>query len=282
MILVTGMKRSGTSMWMQVLEAAGYKWIGQHYLGAWEKSIQAANPRGFYESRLRQGIFFATNPDPATGAFLPPDATRRHVVKVFIPGLIRTDLAYLDRALATLRPWREQVVSLRRLYAMEDAFFATLPDDQREAAVRRAARVRDRIPAEVEWWFDYYELIRDVGCRRYPFHLTTYDRVLDDPEGEIRRVVAWIGGGDAKAAIAAVAPTLSTQRGAAPELTHVLDAPIAALMDEVYDAANRQRGLSADLVDRLNTAHTGMVERWGPPSRDRAREDDAPDEAPGP
>ena len=138
MILVTGMKRSGTSMWMQVLEAAGYKWIGQHYLGAWEKSIQAANPRGFYESRLRQGIFFATNPDPATGAFLPPDATRRHVVKVFIPGLIRTDLAYLDRALATLRPWREQVVSLRRLYAMEDAFFATLPDDQREYGVAAA------------------------------------------------------------------------------------------------------------------------------------------------
>ena len=112
MILVTGTKRSGTSMWMQILVAAGYPWIGEVFPARWSESIGAANPRGFFESPLRKGIYWATNPDPQTGRFLFPQATRRHLVKVFIPGLVRTDYAYLDRVVATMRPSRAKARSL--------------------------------------------------------------------------------------------------------------------------------------------------------------------------
>jgi len=120
-IIVTGTKRSGTSMWMQALKAAGLPVLGEAFSGSWGESIRDANPKGFYESPFRQGVFYATNPDPKTGAYLRPEETKRVVVKVFVPGLIRTDIAYVDHVIATMRPWREYTRSIRKLYALEDA-----------------------------------------------------------------------------------------------------------------------------------------------------------------
>ena len=90
MIIVTGTKRSGTSMWMQVLAAAGFPTLGEAFPRDWGRTIREANPEGFFESPLRNGIYYATNPSPRTGAYLAPEATRRTVVKVFVPGLVKT------------------------------------------------------------------------------------------------------------------------------------------------------------------------------------------------
>ena len=49
MFIVTGTKRSGTSMWMQILIAAGLPIIGEAFPMRWEHTIKAANPEGFYE-----------------------------------------------------------------------------------------------------------------------------------------------------------------------------------------------------------------------------------------
>ena len=119
MIIVTGTKRSGTSMWMQLLTAAGFPPIGEAFPRSWDKTIKDANPGGFWESTLRRGVYHETNPDPATGTYLFPQATERHVVKVFIPGLIRSDRAFIGKAIATIRPWRQYVRSVTRLYEME-------------------------------------------------------------------------------------------------------------------------------------------------------------------
>ncbi|MBW1907472.1 MAG: hypothetical protein JRJ24_19670, partial [Deltaproteobacteria bacterium] len=115
MIIVTGTKRSGTSMWMQLLEVAGFPPIGSAFPRNWENTIKDANVGGFYESELRGGIFYATNPHPKSGVYLFPADTRRHAVKVFVPGLIRTDCAFIDKVVATVRPWRQYVRSVNRL-----------------------------------------------------------------------------------------------------------------------------------------------------------------------
>ena len=52
---------------------------------------------------------------------------RKHIIKVFIPGLVRSDLAFIHRVVGTIRPWREYTTSLRRLYDMEDAFLQEQP-----------------------------------------------------------------------------------------------------------------------------------------------------------
>ncbi len=271
MILVTGTKRSGTSMWMQILIAAGYPHIGAAYLGRWEESIKDANPRGFYESALRQGIFYATNPNPRTGDWIPPQASVRHVVKVFIPGLVRTDFAYIGKVVATMRHWREYGGSLQRLYDMEDRFADTHPDEEARKRRERLQKTRSALPPAIEWWFEQYDLVRDVSVRRYPVHMTTYDRLLADPRTAIERVLGWLGEGDLDKAVAAVDPALRTSHER-PDVDGV-SAEHAALFDELYDRVHTERGLDDEFLVRMNAAQHELEEEYGRLSRERARED---------
>ena len=95
MLIVTGTKRSGTSLWMQILIAAGIPHFGEAFPRDWENTLKEANKEGFYESMLRAGIYYATNPHPKTGAYFFPEQVEGHCVKVFIPGLVRTDRAFI-------------------------------------------------------------------------------------------------------------------------------------------------------------------------------------------
>jgi len=280
MILVTGTKRSGTSMWMQALVAAELPYIGEPYMGVWEDSIKAANPNGFYESPFRQGVFYATNPHPKTGAFLFPQQTRTHVVKVFIPGLVRTDYAYIDHVVATMRSWREYGRSLHRLYALEDAWFDTHDDEKASELRAKATSSRSKLAPAVEWWFDNYDLIRDIATRRYKVNLTGYDRMLRDPEPVLRQVMGWLGAGDADKALQAIEPKLRSQGPRETEDGDLgVSAEHAAVMDELYHTVDQGQALSGALLQQLNAVQEQMVEEHGRVSRERAREDDPPDEA---
>lgn len=73
MIIVTGTKRSGTSLWMQLLMAAGFVPFGEAFPAQWSESIKDANPEGFFESSFRHGIYYATNPNPQTGVYVFPE-----------------------------------------------------------------------------------------------------------------------------------------------------------------------------------------------------------------
>ncbi|MCB9703397.1 MAG: hypothetical protein H6711_16010 [Myxococcales bacterium] len=252
MILVTGSKRSGTSMWMQILAAAGLPVIGERFPASWEALIGDQNPDGFYESQLSAGIYHRTNPHPLTGAYLFPEQTRRHAVKVFVPGLVRSDVAFIDRVIATVRGWRAQSASLLRL---------------------RAALGEDRgidpsllLPPAYEWWADTFALIRDVATRRYPLHMISYEALVADPAREIAAVLGWIGEGDLEAASAAVrgrppAAAAPNHDDDARALAGDLDPGLLALFDELHDHIHRQRPLSAALVDRLNQADAALRPR---------------------
>lgn len=281
MIIVTGTKRSGTSMWMQILHAAGFQVFGAAFPSTWGDSIREANPQGFYESVFRRGIYYATNPDPKTGNFVSPAASRAHAVKVFIPGLIRTDLAFIGPVVATLRDWRAYGASLRRLQALEDRWGQARPlrdgetEETRAIALREAQGRRGTLPAEVEWWVENYELIRDVAVRQYPFQLVTYDRVLADPEVEVKRVLSWLGRGDGQAAAAAV--LASSSGGANGELNVTVEPETASFFDEIYDSVHRTGGLSKAHVDRMNVFHRGIMEHY----RGKKRDDRGDEEAEG-
>jgi hypothetical protein len=162
MLIDTGTKRSGTSMWMQILTAAGFPAFGEAFPRNWGETIKDANPDGFYESILRQGIYYRTNPHPRTGAYFFPEQVERHVVKVFIPGLVRTDRAYIGTVVATVRHWREYHDSLERLYAMEN--------DARTQK-NEGAKPPPRIPPVFEWWSENFSLIRDIVTRRHRVHV---------------------------------------------------------------------------------------------------------------
>ena len=166
---------------------------------------------------------------------------------------------------------RLNVASLQRLYALEDEWLLQQPDAEQRLA--KARKGRGALPPEVEWWCEWYELIRDVSTRRYPFHWVTYQRVLDDPEKEVGRVFKWIKRGDLDAAIASVHPSSSTQRNTATPVECALDTDCIAVMDELYDTCHRDAPLTQSFAERLNAVQATVEAQYGPQSRDRKRDD---------
>ncbi|MBC8067988.1 MAG: hypothetical protein IAG13_06605 [Deltaproteobacteria bacterium] len=241
MIVVSGTKRSGTSMWMHVLVAAGLPHIGERFPSGWGELLREANPDGFFESELVAGINYRTNPHPLTGAYLSPLQTREHAVKVFIPGLIRTDVAFLDRVVATVRGWRPFVASTRRLIALERER-GTRPDTQ---AV---------LPPALEWWTQNYALVRDLAIRGYPVHVVSYDSLLRDPSRVTAEVLAWVGVGDPERAAAVVRPELRSPGPDArdSDLADGVEPEHLEVFDALHDAIDRELPLSPTLVDQLN------------------------------
>ena len=222
---------------MQVLVAAGLPYIGEVFPEPWGTNLRAANSRGFFESQLLSGIYYATNPHPVSGAFLAPSATRDHVVKVFIPGLVKTDLAYLDYAVATVRSWREFSASLSRMEELGGRGEEPVSEFQASAPLR--------------WWIENFALIRDIATRGYRAHVTTYDRILKDPEKEVSTVLRWLGRGDRKAARAAVERRMRTQHRPTSVISD-LDSSHESTFDELYELLDGGADLTPQFIQKLN------------------------------
>lgn len=270
MIIVTGTKRSGTSMWMKLLIEGGFDSIGSPFPRNWKRTIRDANPAGFYESDLREGVYHATNPNPRTGHYLFPEDTRQHALKVFVPGLIRTDRAYIDKVIATMRPWREYVRSLDRLYTMERKAM----DAQRDGDALRVPPLA-QMPAALEWWSHNFSLISDVVTRRYPMFMVAYDAVIESPEKTVGEVFDWLGEGDATRAITQVRPQLRTQdadhSNDADDAESGLGPEVIAVFDDFYETVLHMRQIDQRLVDRLNATNERLQERIDQALREVAR-----------
>jgi len=259
MIIVTGTKRSGTSMWMQILKAAGYPIVGEAFPRDWGDTIRAGNRLGFYESPLRRGIYYATNPDPISGEYLCPRATQRVGVKVFVPGLLRSDLRFVHKVIATLRPWREHRDSVERLYRMES--------QHREAqrSARGLAPASPRSPCMMSpalgWWSHNYALLRDAALRRYPMHLVSYGRVLERPRASLEAALAFLGAGDVARAAAQVHRDLRTQYAPRPPAAaeEELDPDTIVLFDELYARVHEGVRIDAAFFARLDRLHARLL-----------------------
>lgn len=250
MIIVTGTKRSGTSMWMQLMNAAGVPVLGEEFSKNWKETIHDANPHGFYESDMRRGIYYKTNPNPKNGYYISPEVSRSIAVKVFIPGLCRSDLAFVDRVVGTMRDWREYGGSLTRLLEMER--------ENAEAKTGKPRPKRPRLDPLLEWWLENYTLIRDVATRGYPIRLISYDRVVRQPEEWIPKMFSFIGVGDAEKAIAQVDPGVRTQNAAEVETPDLPDEWRDAF-DAMYAIAHDGEAVAPALIQKFNDVHELLV-----------------------
>lgn len=251
MIFVSGTKRSGTSMWMQVMQAAGIPILGKAFPRNWGSGpLRDANPDGFYESLLRNGVYYRTNPHPHTGKYFLPDHVDGYAVKVFVPGVIRSERAYIRHLVANVREWREYEASIERLYAIEAA--------SREEQRAKGVEVDEpfNFPPAYEWWMENFALVRDISLRKYPARLQTYDQVLADPEAVIGNVLRWIGHGDVEAAVAAVKPDNRTQ--VRPQSDSV-EPKLAQVFDDLYAAIDAGKGIANTLLRTLNETNQALL-----------------------
>lgn len=246
-------------MWMQIFKAAGYAVHGEAFPRDWGRTIREANRAGFYESGLRTGIYFATNPNPKSGGYLSPHETRELVVKVFASGLVRSDLAFVDKVVLSMRSVREYRASLERLYALERESKRAIMERE-GPPVDDALFAIERIPPGLEWWHDNYTSICDAQTRGYPLRMVSYAAVLAEPERWVRAVLAWVGGGDVACAASKVEASMRTQRGEGAEGgASGLAPPVEALCDELYQRVHEQRPLDAAFMARLSSTHEELT-----------------------
>jgi hypothetical protein len=175
MIAVTGTGRCGTSAWMQVFAAAGYEVLGEAFPLDWERRLSTLNPGGFFESTLVAGVNLLTNPDPHSGARLVPEDTRALVLKVFAPGVCRTERVWLDRVLLSFRPWDGFARSRQQL----------LEVDGREPST--AAQ------AAASWFAQHHDLGVDAARRGYLLHAVDFDALCAAPREGLAAAFARLG-----------------------------------------------------------------------------------------
>lgn len=247
MIIVTGTKRSGTSMWMNILQNAGIPILGEKFPSNWGETLREANPDGFFESRLRDGINFTSNPEPNTGFYISPKGHESHAIKLFIPGLVKTDLAFVDKVVASIRPWREFSKSITRLRQIEDSHR------------QEGAEIPKYLTPELEWWSENFALLKDFVCRKYPLYLVSYDSVLDNSEGVITDVVRWIGTGDAKSAYSTIKQENRTQRNVEYVPHKVITQDVESVFDELYQRVHNHIMLDNGFLVRLNHVNSLLV-----------------------
>lgn len=253
MIIVTGTKRSGTSMWMQILKAAGIQVLGQAFPKDWGETIREANPEGFYESPLRDGINFMTNPDRRTGAYLHPADSREMAVKVFIPGLARSDLAFVDCVLATMRSPRAYHRSLEKMYRMEH---------ENRQALRNVELPAPRyVTPALEWWMENHQLLVDCFTRGYPMRVVPYEHVMQQPEKTIREALAFVELGDPEAALQAVRPELKHHDPGELPPPPDIDEKHVAVFDALYERMCTTGVIDPPFVEMLNKTHEELLPR---------------------
>lgn len=235
-------------MWMQVLAASKVPVLGRAFPRRWKQTLSQANPEGFFESLYRQGVYFRTNPHPVSGHYVEPPDVNGYAVKVFIPGVLRSERAYIEKLVANVRPWREYCASMRRLYALEDR--AT--DAQQPAPFR--------FPPAFEWWMENHALIRDITLRRYPARLLSYPAIVRDPEATLGPVLRWLEVPDVSAGLAAIKPEHHTQRDVTDGPDEI-EPEHAEIFDALFDVVERGETPTRAFLDRLGQLNRSLLPR---------------------
>ena len=241
MIIVTGTRRSGTSVWMQILEKGGFQIIGERFPAHWQSLVGQANPRGFYESTLVQGINYHTNPEPRSGAWIPPDRVSNHAVKIFADGLVKTDFAYIGKVIFSIRKWQECEASQERMEEIKSRQTDLAGSD-------RHGERRALLPAGFTWWKANFSMVKDMQTRRYPVAAFSYEALLQNPEEICSVVFGWLGGGDAIAAASVVDRSLQTQQNVSlPNVHH----DYVETFDELYETLHENRQITPAFYKKL-------------------------------
>lgn len=240
MIIVAGTRRSGTSLWMQILQQGGFQLFGKQFPAHWQQ-IATANKKGFYESKLVEGINYQSNPDPVSGAWFSPQESANYAVKVLENGLIKSDLAYIDKVIVTVRNWQDcesSKLRLKQIIAQEENFI------KQDNNINRPVK----LPAGYEWWSTYAGLVHDMMSRQYPAAVFSYEAVLADPTKVISTVFNWLGSGDVNKASAAVEESLQTQKNVA---LHEISHDHSEVFDELYQALHQNIQITQPFYNKL-------------------------------
>ncbi len=165
-IIVSGLPRSGTSMTMKMLEAAGFNILTDHL-----RTADASNPKGYYEfervKKLKAGDF-----DWLLDA-------RGKVVKVisalleFLPNQYHYKIIFMRRNM-------DEILSSQRQMLLRDGIADDKISDQKLADL-----YEDHLK-KIEEWLEQQPNMETLYIN--------YNQILSDPEVNIHQIAQFLGG----------------------------------------------------------------------------------------
>ena len=240
MFIISGYKRSGTSLMCQMFDKAGFNGLGERFPKVWEETIKVKNTEGFYESKfIEDGANNQTSPWPAS----------RHTLsacKIFCGGIIKTDQSYIDKIVLMVRDWRTQTHSLRSMYANTNEHGYGIEDD----------RIM-KYPDGYEFFHYYYEFIKDYRKRGYDTLVVDYDTLLTNPKEECDKIKGFIGVGRWDLAAEQVDPSISSYDSKGKECL-VGNKDFADFLDRFYQGIKSTQ-LSEELLKECEGRHKDIV-----------------------
>ena len=237
MIVVSGCPRSGTSMMMRIMESVfgEDRIIGrvkkdpekkkkkefseiQKYLRKQDRRNQKnkeqakrakdMNPNGYYEMRFCvEGIYFRPYLEDLLEEI--EDASRQsepRICKVVAQGLAHSDPRFIDKIVYMARDPRAVAKSQERLGRNNPMTPEDAPERDGKKVLIRSAQMFNQVTTMAANWIERHPEI--------PVHIVNYDRLLDNPDAELRPLQEFLGEGDFTSASALIDPTL---RRSAPE-----------------------------------------------------------------
>lgn len=181
--IVSGLPRSGTSLMMRMLEAAGLVVVSD---GA--RSPDEDNPRGYHEYERVKRL-------PEDTAWLP--ACRNKAVKVISRLLVHLPDTETYRVVFMRRTIDEILCSQARMLDRRGVEERTEPAEMKRNFILHLAEIEAFLASQ-----PHFETL-----------FVSYNRLVDVPEGQVARVAAFLGRPDRAAAMRAVVePALYRQR----------------------------------------------------------------------
>ena len=229
MIIVSGTKRTGTSLMMQMLQSAGFNVLGEKFPEKWDGKNNVKNPEGFYESKFIDDGVTNTN---------CPLAAQDHIqsaVKVFCPGVPNTDSRYIHKVVLMVRDWKEQVQSWKELTEMN------------------TGKKTLQYPDGYEYFFSYYDFIKDLNNRRYNTIVIDYNDLLKNPKNNIESLNNFFGVGRWDLAKKCIKKKLYTVNNEKEKIKTKVDPEFGTVLDKLYEELR---------TGKITEGMLGLLEAW--------------------
>ncbi|MBC7172073.1 MAG: hypothetical protein H5U40_06600, partial [Polyangiaceae bacterium] len=106
MIVATGPTHAGEGAWVDVLRAAGVPILGEAIPSGWSDNAKAEVRPTFFAALREQGIYYKTNPDPFSQAYLDAPEAGLFALGMKTTAVLRTERAYLGHVIAAMPHFR--------------------------------------------------------------------------------------------------------------------------------------------------------------------------------
>jgi hypothetical protein len=230
MIIVTGTKRSGTSLMMQLLEKAGNPILGEKFPESWMAENKFKNPEGFYEDMSLVG-----NGANNASTTYTPDQLKYHGVKIFPEGLISSDIGYIDKVIYMVRDWKEQVESWKQL-----------------SSVNYRGKRKQWYPDGYEWFYLNNKVLNDYYKRKYSLLVVSHKDLLNSPENVCNNIRGFLGYGRWDIAAKQVKKKLHTVKK--DEVKVNVDKMTESFFDSFYQGVSSGE-ITEELKKMINVFH---------------------------